>query len=163
MRARHTIIIGVGNPYRSDDAAGLAVARRIQQHAHDTITALEFAAVDLNLHECWGEYDSVILIDAVSSGSPPGTIFRFDPTMCPLPVSMFHTSTHSVGIGEAIEFARVMERIPRSILVYGIEGANFLPGEGLSPRVHSAVESLSDIVLREVENSREEERSATHA
>lgn len=52
----------------------------------------------------------------------------------PIPADSFHYSTHTVSVAEAVEMARVMGRLPDRLLIYGIEGADFGSGDGLSPR-----------------------------
>ncbi len=91
--------------------------------------------------------DEVVLVDAVSSGAPAGTVHVFDASLEPLPVSVFGAaSTHTLGLAEAVELARTLGRLPRRVLVYGIEGAGFDFGEGLSPEVEAA----ADRVVEEV-------------
>lgn len=48
----------------------------------------------------------VIIIDAVMSGAPPGTIHRFDASAQPLQKNAFRCTTHSFSVAEAIELAR---------------------------------------------------------
>ena len=163
MQFPQVLVIGIGNSYRGDDAVGLAVAQRIRQNVDHAIAVREFNTPDLNLHESWTEKDFVIILDAVASGGRPGTIFRLDATRNPLPSSMFHRSTHSFGIAEAIELARLQKKLPATIVVYGIEGANFLPGEGLSQHVSRAVDILAEMVLHDVRQVTVQKRSHTHA
>ena len=42
------------------------------------------------------------------------------------------SSTHAVGIGEAIELARTLDRLPGRLIVYAVEGHRFDAGLGLS-------------------------------
>ena len=41
---------------------------------------------------------------------------------------------------EAVELARELDRLPRRLVVYGIEGESFEAGEGLSPAVETTVD-----------------------
>ena len=59
------------------------------------------------------------------------------------------SSTHAVGVGEAIELARVVGRLPSRIVVYGIEGSRFETGAALSAEVAAAVGRVVDAVLHE--------------
>jgi len=136
------LVIGLGSDHRSDDAAGLEVARRIGAgrgiaHAGDPL-----AVIDL-----WGERDDVVVVDAMRSGAAPGTTFRFDATTTPLPRAAFATS-HSMGIGEAIELARVLGSLPSTLAVIGIEIGTVETGHGLSPPVTVAVDRLVEELSR---------------
>ena len=48
---------------------------------------------------------------------------------------------------EAIEWARALGRLPQTLIVYGIEGADFSPGEALSEKVREAGEKLVRKIL----------------
>jgi len=72
----------------------------------------------------------------------PGTIHRFD-AATPVPSGLFSYTTHQFSVAEAIELARSLQQLPLRLVVYGIEGADFAPGIGLSPAVEEAVKSLA--------------------
>jgi hydrogenase maturation protease len=132
------LIIGIGNEYRGDDAAGLIVARRLKGRFAYSFTVLEQSGDGAALMEAWRGVETVIVIDAVISGAEPGTIHRLDAKTQPLPKDAFRCSTHAFGVAEAIELSRAMGELPRRLIVYGIEGKNFAAGVGLSPEVEKA-------------------------
>jgi hydrogenase maturation protease len=103
-----------------------------------------------SLLDDWQEADAVVVIDATSSGSEPGTIRRYDAHEGPLPSAFSRSSTHSFGIAEAVELARALGRLPARIVVFGIEGRDFRQGEGMSPEVDRAVD---DVVRRVTEEA----------
>ena len=77
-KAQQTLVIGVGNPWRGDDAAGLRVAALLQAHADEAFVVVEQSGEGAALMEAWQDAARVILIDAVRSGAEPGTIHRLD-------------------------------------------------------------------------------------
>ena len=95
----------------------------------------------------WEGRDRVVLIDAMRSGSPPGTVRRFDAGRGDLPDGAFACSSHLYGPAEAVALARSLGRLPESLVVYGVEGADFTLGAGLSPEVASALDALIDELL----------------
>jgi len=133
---------------RSDDAAGLAVARLIQ--GIDGAEVLEREGEPTSLIDAWEGARAVWLVDAVSSGAEPGTVHRHDASERELPAALFRTSTHHFGLAEAVELARALGRLPERTVVYGIEGASFRTGETLSPEVETAVVQVADAVREEV-------------
>jgi hydrogenase maturation protease len=142
------LVIGVGNRYRSDDGAGLEVARRLQ--GLDAVDVRESEGEPVALLDVWDDVPAAIIVDAVSSGAVPGTIHRIDASDEPLPAEIGGApSTHAVGLGEAIELGRALGRLPRKLIVYGIEGERFNAGEELSPRVGAAIETLVTRVSQE--------------
>jgi hydrogenase maturation protease len=132
------LIIGIGNEYRGDDAAGLIVARRLKGRLADSFTVLEQSGDGAALMEAWRGVETVIIIDAVMSGAGPGTIHRLDAKTQPFPKDAFRCSTHAFGVAEAIELSRALGEFPRRLVVYGVEGKNFAAGVGLSPEVEKA-------------------------
>lgn len=144
------LVIGVGNPFRSDDAAGLCVARLIKQEAGHAAAVMEHSGEGASLIETWKDASAVILIDAVSSGAAPGTVHCLDPLIRPLPREMFRYSTHAFSIPEAVELGRALQQLPRHLLVIGIEGRNFEAGTELSPEVAAGLGKAVALVLQEI-------------
>jgi hydrogenase maturation protease len=145
------VVIGVGNWLRHDDAAGLEIAQRLRSRANAAgIAVREHEGETLGLLEQWDGVDGVILVDATHSGAPAGTIHRVDASSQPIPAGLSSSSsTHAVGVGEAIELARSLGRLPRRVVLYGVEGCRFDAGSGISGEVQAVIAALADTVLRE--------------
>jgi hydrogenase maturation protease len=135
-------LIGIGNRFRRDDAAGLEVVRRLRLAHPPGVELIEQEGEPASLIDAWSRADEALVVDGVSSGSVPGTIHRFDVTDAPLPAEVFNPSTHAMGLPEAVELARELDRLPGRLVVYGIEGESFEAGEGLSESVQKTVARL---------------------
>ena len=146
------LVIGIGNAYRGDDAIGLTVARHLKERAPRDLEILEATGECTSLMEYWKDAKVVILVDALQSGTRPGTIFRFCTQSQRLPTRFSRHSTHALGIGEAIELARAMNRLPPCLIIYGIEGKNFQAGFELSPEVAAAVGKVGDCILEDIQS-----------
>lgn len=149
-----TLIIGLGNEYRRDDAVGLIVARRVKDAAPEHARVLEQSGEGAGLMESWKDADAVILIDAVHCGAKPGTLHRLDAHTQPIPTRFFHYSTHAFSVAEAIELARVLGQLPPRLILYGIEGKTFEAGLGLSPEVEKAAQKVVGRVLGDLRGDR---------
>ena len=143
-------LIGVGNRFRRDDAAGLEVVRRLRLAHPPGVILIEQEGEPASLIEAWSAADEALVVDGISSGSEPGRVHRFDVTDAPLPAEIFNPSTHSMGLPEAVELARELDRLPGRLVVYGIEGESFAAGEGLSDPVQKTVEKLVMDLYREL-------------
>ncbi len=135
-------IIGCGNLHRGDDAAGLLVARRLRELG---VPAEEESGEALALIESWEDSEELILIDAVVTGAEPGSINFWDvggAGNLTADVAK-NTSTHGLGLAQAIELARSLDRLPPKLFIYGIEGSRFEVGTPPAPRVLAAVERLA--------------------
>ncbi len=144
-------LIGIGDRRRGDDGAGLEVARRLRLAHPPGVTILEQEGEPASLLETWSDADEVLVVDGVSSGAEPGTLHRFEVGDQPLPAELFRPSSHALGVAEAVELARELNRLPDRLVVYGIEGESFDIGEGLTPVVQNAVAQLVMELYRELE------------
>lgn len=143
------LIVGAGNAFRRDDGAGLATAGRLRGALSGDIRVLAKEGDLASLLDDWQGADAVVVIDATASGSEPGTIRRYEAHEAPLPAVFSRQSTHSFGVAEAVELARALARLPARVVVFGIEGRDFTPGEGLSPEVDAAVDEVVKRVTEE--------------
>jgi len=148
---RSIIIIGVGNPYRGDDGVGLVAARSLRERAPRGTVVLEQDGEPAGLIAAWEGADAVILVDAVSSGSPRGTIHAFDAVRTPLDRGLFRHSTHAFGVAEAVELSRALGTLPPVIWIYGIEGKSFEMSPNLNAEVLAAVPRTVQTVLDKIE------------
>ena len=82
-----------------------------------------------------------------ASGADPGTVFRFEAHKKPIPACLFHYSTHDFNIADTIELARLLGKLPPKVMIFGIEGADFGHGEGLSEDMAAAIERVAHSAL----------------
>jgi hydrogenase maturation protease len=156
-----TIIIGIGNPVRSDDAVGLVVARLLRERLADDpeIDVTELWAGGLRLVEAMVGYDRAIVIDAMATGTqPPGTVRRLE--LAELGEAHNVTCVHDTSLPTALEIWRCSNvPVPADITVWGIEGEDLLTlGEELTSPVNTAVAVAAEAILDEL---RVPQRSAT--
>lgn len=144
------LVIGIGNAFRGDDAAGLIIATHLHERAIDGVKIKNQSGEGLSLMECWQGTETVFIIDAVSSGSQPGTIFRLDANKESIPGKFFHYSTHAFSVAEAVELARTLDLLPKQLIIYGIEGINFQIGAQLSIEVSSAIDDVLARLLTDI-------------
>ena len=147
---RSVIVIGIGNRLRGDDATGATVVHQLADlERHQGIDVAIHAGDGAGLIDRWDGADAVVLVDSVRSGAPVGTIVRVDASSTPVQVPLGGTSSHALGVAGAIELARALGRLPRTTVVYGIEGAAYEAGSRLSDGVGRAVEAAAEAVRRE--------------
>lgn len=143
------LVIGVGNEYRGDDGVGILIARRLQAQMPENVDVLIQSGEGAALMEAWKGAENVIIVDAVHSGAPPGTVFRLDAGSQPLPSNFFHYSTHAFSVAEAVELSRALQQLPDNLMVYGIEGKTFDAGAALSPEVEVAARKVTEQIQTE--------------
>ncbi len=142
------LVIGVGNPWRGDDAVGLIVAERLRADRRAIDVVVHTGDV-LGLCEAWNSAEAVWVVDAINSADAPGTIRRYEVRDAPLPREAFYRSTHAFGVGDAVELGRAVGALPPRLVVYGVVGSRFGVGRGLSPAVEQAAEELVERIRTE--------------
>jgi hydrogenase maturation protease len=147
------LIIGVGNADRGDDGAGLAVVKLLQERLdhRDEIRVIQHWGESTGLVDAMTGWDEVLIIDAASSGSAPGSYRTFDVGEAGLPSDLAALSSHGFGIPQAIELARALDTLPKRCRIYAIEGATFEAGAPLSDVMHLAIEAVTQEILTSLE------------
>ena len=143
------LVIGVGSPDRGDDGVGPVVAAEVARRSLPGVTVLA-ELTPLDLLDAWAGARTVVLVDAVRTGDPPGTVTTLDATVTRLPVGVGASSTHGLGLADVIEMSRSLGRVPERLVVVGVELADCSPGAVLSPRVRAAVGSAVETVLQAI-------------
>jgi hydrogenase maturation protease len=156
-----TIVIGVGNPVRSDDGVGLRVARELTTllAGDPGVDTAELHCGGMRLMEAMAGYDRAIVIDAMLDGSAPGTVQSFDPEE--IPNTRTTNSTHDGNLQMALELGRAVGlRVPGRIRIWAVQAGDVdTLGETLTPPVERAVPKVVQNVLRDLGRERQPERS----
>ncbi len=146
------LVVGLGQVDRADDAVGSAVARVVAARSLPDLVVVEHEDPTCLL-DTWAGHDPVVVVDAVTAGAPPGTlhILEAGTDAAALPRSSWaavgREGTHALGLGAVVELARALHRLPRRLVLVGVEAERFDHGAGLSPAVLSAVDAAADQVM----------------
>ena len=108
-------LIGIGNRFRRDDAAGLEVVRRLRLAHPPGVKLIEEEGEPASLIEAWSSVDEALVVDgdrlrlrrregSTALTSPPRRSRRRSSI----------ASTHALGLPEAVELARELDRLPES-------------------------------------------------
>ncbi len=147
-------IIGIGNLFRGDDAVGLLAARRLRERLGSSAQVLEAEGDGLALLDLMEGVDQVLLIDAVRGGGRPGSTVRLDLSVESRWGTLAPCSTHAMGLAEAIDLGRVLGRLPKGMILYGIEIESLESGAALSVPVRDGLDVVVERVYQEVERAR---------
>ncbi|MEA1951438.1 MAG: hydrogenase maturation protease [Planctomycetota bacterium] len=158
-----TLVIGLGNPIVSDDSVGLRVAVEIRKMLDGDMGAGDGGddkgiPCDVEVAEdYWGGlrlmerligFDRAIVVDAICTDSPPGTIQLLKPDDIPTQKS---NSAHDLTLPMALKLGRESgAHLPRNedILLIGIEAEDVLTfSEQCTPAVEAAIPRAVEEVL----------------
>ncbi len=81
-------------------------------------------------------------------GAAPGAIHLWRRPEAFLAAAAPRGSTHLLGLADALALAAALGRLPKKLIVYGIEASRFGMGERPSPEVAAAVEELARRLAR---------------
>ncbi|MET8743476.1 hydrogenase maturation protease [Streptomyces sp. NPDC004728] len=149
-------VIGVGNEFRHDDGVGWAVVAQLAVRAEaqplPSGTALLVCDGDpARLITLWEDADLAIVVDAAHAHPGcPGRLHRLKVDDGQLSQTGTATSSHGLGLGNAVELARQLDRLPGQLVVYAVEGADSSLGTGLSAPVAAIVEPLTEWIATEI-------------
>lgn len=140
------LVAGVGNIFLSDDGFGVAVAARLQDEPlPDGVKVADFGIRGVHLaYELLNGYDGLILVDAVSRGEKPGTVYVIEPDLD----GDEHEAmdAHSMSPDTVFALLKGMGAQIGQIYVVGCEPADLSEGMDLSPAVAAAVAEAAGVV-----------------
>jgi hydrogenase maturation protease len=165
--SREPLLVGLGSPDRGDDGVGPAVVRAV---ARLGLPGVEVAALEdpTALIDLWSERGVVVVVDAVCSGAQPGSLVVLETGErdTPLPESAWAATgrggTHTFGLAPVVELARALGRLPRRVVVVGIEAVAFDHGAPLSPQVARSVRRAAEVVTGLLTEAALSQRLAPH-
>ena len=146
---RRIAVFGVGSTDRGDDAAGVLVVRALAGRVPPDVELIE-SGDPVSILAKWEKLDAVILVDAVRSGSCPGTVQVFDGLQLPPTLRASVVSSHGFCVRDVIDLGRALGTLPRAVCVVGVEAAEFSPGAPPIPEVERAVVEAAGVVLEQI-------------
>jgi len=141
-----TLVAGIGNIFNGDDGFGSEVAQRLAAlPARDGVRVEDYGIRGVHLaYELLEGYDLLVLVDALSRGDAPGTVYVLEPDvdLDEVPPLDSHQMDPRAVLGMVAELGGEIGRV----LVVGCEPADMGEGIGLSPAVAAAVDGAVRLV-----------------
>lgn len=151
------VVLGLGNILHSDDGAGARVAERLKEDARlpGQVTVIEGGTLGLELLPDLWDCTHLVVLDAVDVGEAPGTRVR-------LSGDQVYTLTgsgnvHQLGVADLLVALRLLARCPPQVVLLGVQPADTEWGCTLSPVVETAIPSLIETALTEMNAIRQVE------
>ena len=146
-----TLILGIGNLIMTDDGVGVRVVHLLQEHYRfpDNVTVMDGGTLGLDLLHYLEGIRRLLVVDAVETGGPPGTLVRLTGDEINI---AFRTklSPHQMGLQDLLLVAELQGFAPEEMLLLGVQPGEIGMGIDLTPAVEAQVEPLVAIVLREL-------------
>ena len=133
------LVVGIGHPYRRDDAFGLVALEGLKSQSLETDFLIN-RGDPLLLVEQWQGRDLVIMLDAFRGRHYyPGEMLEVRLSEDTPLESDILFSTHTFSLTEVLVMAGELDKLPREMILILVQGRSFGYGNGLSPEVASAV------------------------
>jgi hydrogenase maturation protease len=102
----------------------------------------------VSLLSAWQGAHTVILVDALCSGAEPGSLLRL--AGADIRTGGAGVSTHGFGVAAAVELARVLQQLPATLFLLGLEADPRSLGVTLSPPLQAALPDFLQLIEHEV-------------
>jgi hydrogenase maturation protease len=124
------LVACVGNVFLGDDAFGVEMAPLLLRRQYPLdVEVVDFGIRGIELaYALLGDYDALILVDAVPRGGTPGTLYLIEPERADDPeqgdaAGRLAMATHSMDPAKVLAFARALGARPIRTLIVGCEPA----------------------------------------
>ena len=155
------LIAGVGNIFLGDDAFGVEVVRELGSRGlPDGVAVVDYGIRGFDLaYALLDPWDAVVIVDAVTRGGAPGTLYTIEPDLGSLrneATCETMINPHGMDPITVLQLAFSMGPVPARVVVVGCEPKDLgdeLEGRmGLSAvvqsSIHGAVEMLESVILQ---------------
>jgi hydrogenase maturation protease len=151
------LVLGIGNTIMGDDGVGIYIARMVRERTQSRtdLQVKELGVSGFKLVEEILGYDEVTIVDShASKDTEAGQIREFSPQ--DFEDTLHASSPHGANFTTALGLYRNLQpdRIPRKIRIFTIDiHLTDTFGESLSERVREAALKLTEMIVREIEQT----------
>lgn len=134
-------VLGVGNLIMGDDGIGPAILERVQA-SHGTDPRIHFEDGGLGgmqLLDVVQQCRRLLILDAVGSDLPPGSVVRVSGDQVPRLLST-KLSPHQVGLLDVLSAARLLGDEPDAVEVVGVVPERVWLNLGMTAQAEAAIE-----------------------
>ena len=144
------LVLGLGNVLLEDDGVGAAAVALLREQyvVPRDVQVLDGGTLGLSLLPYLQSADAVILVDAVRTDAPAGSLVRLSGDEV-APAVATRLSPHQVGVADLLDGARWLGHYPSQVTLLGLVPESMELVVGLSEDVRSSLPTLVDRVVEE--------------
>ena len=144
------LVLGLGNLLCGDDGAGVAAVSRLRETfgAPPGVEVLDGGTLGLSLLPYLQRARRAILVDAVRTSDPPGTLVRLEGDDVAHAAS-HRLSPHQVGVADLLDGAALTGRRPDPLVLVGVVPASMELTTSLTAAVEARLDALVEAVVDE--------------
>lgn len=135
----------------TDDGVGVRVAQRLTEGYRfpGGVTVMDGGTLGLDLLPHLEGVKRLLMVDAVETGGPPGTVVRLAGEEIPVALQT-KLSPHQMGLQDLLAVAEFQGNRPAEMVLWGVQPASIELGMELSPAVAAQFDRLVEAVLAEL-------------
>jgi len=145
------LVLGIGNLIMTDDGVGVRVAQRLMEGYRfpDGVTVMDGGTLGLDLLPHLEGVERLLMVDAVETGGPPGTVVRLAGEEIPVALQT-KLSPHQMGLQDLLAVAELQGNRPAEMVLWGVQPESIELGMELAPAVAAQFDHLTEAVLAEL-------------
>ena len=144
-----TLILGVGNILLRDEGVGVRVVEYLQdQTLPEGVELVDGGTAGADLIDVLADRETVIIVDAVRSDKPAGTILRFGPDDLALQQNN-PLSLHDLDIPQTLAMTKMLNCDPKNVICFGVVPKCIAPGMELSDEIAEIIPIVAEKALEE--------------
>jgi len=147
----NVLVLGAGNILLSDEGIGVRVVEALQDRYSipDAVEVLDGGTCGMGLLDVLAGRDHLIIVDAVNTGRPPGTLVRLADDEIP---AAFRTksSPHQLGLQDVLALLHLLDKAPRRLTVIGVQPSSLDLSLELSPLVAGKLDEMLAMLVAEL-------------
>ncbi len=146
-----TVVIGLGNPLMGDDGLGIAALERLRAawQVPEDVELVDGGTWGMNLLPIIEDAERVLLIDAITSDTPPGTEAVVPRNRLPRYLAT-KISPHQVDLRDVLALAELRGTLPEQTLAIGLQPARVEFVNELSDVLRCRLDDLVGLVVRQL-------------
>ncbi|PMP68235.1 MAG: HyaD/HybD family hydrogenase maturation endopeptidase [Thermodesulfobacterium geofontis] len=142
------VVLGIGNVLLSDEGVGVKVVQDLESQYvfPENVELVDGGVGSFSLLPYIESAKKLLVIDAISGGKPPGTIYKFKDEEIPYQV-IEKLSTHELNFSDILNLAKLRGKYPEELVIIGIEPQSLELKVGLTDTVKQNYKKLLNEVL----------------
>jgi hydrogenase maturation protease len=155
---RKITILGIGNTLFTDEGVGIHLLPILEEKFKNDegIEIIEGLTDGMKLLGPVEDAENLIIIDAINAGKEPGTIISLQGDEIPAYFGV-KMSIHQMGFQEVLLAAKLRERYPKRIAMFGLQPDSLELGLELTKTISEKLPELSEAVINLVEEWRSQD------
>ena len=145
------LVLGIGNVLMTDDSVGIRVINELERRFRfpENVELLDGGTSGIELLSYIVNRDYLIIVDAIKSDLPPGTVVKVEGDDVPAKF-MTRISPHQLGLSDLLAAATLTGELPKQMVLFGIEPKLVALGLEMTDEVKGSFEKLLGVVVDEL-------------